>query len=116
MKKICYVCGHEIKDGESYCTVRHNSYTCNNDNCFYFYFWDSIAAKMAADKYHHFVIVNKNVYEIGSDMDYPRGFSGRHWIIQFNDGIQIETNSLWYRGKLPERLQNNFKDNAKFIK
>ena len=113
--KFCYVCGREIEDGKLYYNVGPNSYVCNNDECFNFYFWDNLATRIIADRYHEYVIVDKNVYEIGSNDDEPRGFSGRHWIIQFNDGFRTETNSLWHRGELPLRLQHDFPDNAKFV-
>ena len=113
--KYCYVCGKKINDNELYYTIGINSYTCGNDKCFNFAFWDRLAARMAVDRYHQYVIVDKNIYEIGSDEDEPRGFSGRHWTIRFNDGTQVETNSLWHRGELPERLQYDFPDNAIFI-
>lgn len=114
MKKICYVCGHEIKEKEFYYTSGPN-FICDSKECFHIHFWDTLAARISVDTQHHFVIVNYNVYEIGDDNDDPRGFSGKHWVIQFNDGTIIETNSLWHRGKLPTKLQNNFQDNAKFI-
>lgn len=113
--KFCYVCGREIKDGDFYYNAGPNHYVCGNDECFDFYFWEKLTARIAINPYHEYVIVDKNVYEIGSDDDQPRGFSGRHWIIQFNDGFRAETNSLWHRGELPLRLQHDFPDNAKFI-
>lgn len=116
MKKYCYVCGREIKDGELYYSIDVNNYICNSENCYNFYFWDSLAARMVHNRFHEYVIVNGEIYQIGSDDDSPRGFGGRHWAIRFNDGYYIETNSLWYRGKLPERLIPDFSDNAIFIK
>ena len=116
MIKQCYVCGHIIKDGEPYYSIGTNSYTCSNEKCFHFYYWDNLAARMAVDKGHNYVIVNQEVYEIGKDYDFLKGFGGRHWTIEFNDGTIIETNSLWDRGKLPDRLLHDFKDNAIFRK
>ena len=113
--KHCYVCGKIIHDGDFYYQIGPNSYTCGNDECFLFYFWDNLATCMVFDKNHEYAIVNQNVYQIGSDDDCPRGFSGRHWKIQFNDGVCVETNSLWHRGELPQRLQHDFPDNATFI-
>lgn len=113
--KYCYVCGREITEGVLYYSVGTNSYICNDDQCFHFYFWDDLATKMIFDKNHEYVIVDKKVYQIGSDEDEPRGFGGKYWAIQFNDGAYVETHSLWYKGELPERLQHDFKDNAKFI-
>ena len=116
MDKKCYVCGKTIRDGELYYSVGPNSYVCDNEDCYNFYFWDILAARMANNRYHEYVIVDGEVYGIGSDDDSPRGFGGRHWAIRFNDGYYIETNSLWYKGKLPDRLVPDFPDNAIFIK
>lgn len=115
MEKRCYVCGKIIPENTLYYIIGPNSYTCSNEKCFKFYYWDNLAARLIHDRYHQFAIINGQVYEIGSDDDEPRGFYGKHWTIRFNDGTYQETNSLWNRGKLPERLLPDFKDNAKFI-
>ena len=114
MKK-CYVCGREIKDKELYYHTFVDSYVCANSKCFDTYFWDNLTNCIAHDQWHEYVIVDKKVYQIGSEYDEPLGFGGKHWNIQFNDGVLVETHSLWYRGELPLKLQQDFKDNAKFI-
>lgn len=115
MDKKCYVCGKTIHGGKLYYSVGPNSYVCDNEDCYNFYFWDSLAARMVHNRFHEYVIVDGEVYQIGSDDDSPRGFGGRHWAIRFNDGYYVETNSLWHRGKLPERLIPDFPDNAIFV-
>lgn len=115
MDKKCYVCGKTINDKKLYYSVGSNSYICDSPKCYNFYFWDSLAARMTHNRFHEYAIVNREVYQIGSEDDRPRGFGGKHWAIRFNDGFYIETNSLWYRGKLPERLESDFPDNAIFI-
>lgn len=115
MEKKCYVCGKIIYDDGLYYSVGPNSYVCDNIDCYNFYFWGSLAARMTHNMWHEYAIIDKKVYQIGSDDDEPRGFSGKYWAIQFNDGTYVETHSLWYKGELPDWLQNNFKDNAKFI-
>lgn len=115
MDKKCYVCGKTINTNKLYYSVGPNSYICDNEECYNFYFWDSLATRMAHNLFHEYVIVNKEVYQIGSDDDSPRGFGGRHWAIRFNDGHYVETNSLWHRGKLPKRLESGFPDNAVFV-
>ena len=115
MKKYCYVCGKEIKDNEMYFNIGENSYVCNSDKCYDFYYWDNLAAHMIHDTYHEYVIVDCKVYQIGSIYDEPQGFGGRLWRIQFNDGSYIETKSLWLKGDLPQRLLSDFPDNARFI-
>ena len=113
--KQCYVCGRKIKDNEFHYNVGPDRFVCDNDNCFNIYFWDDLAARMTHNIWHEYAIIDKKVYQIGSDDDEPRGFDGKYWAIQFNDGTYVETHSLWYKGELPDWLQDNFKDNAKFI-
>jgi len=115
MFKYCYVCGKIIPNNAPYYKIGENSYTCLNNECFNFYYWDNLATKMVDNKNHEYAIINQKVYQIGSENDEPRGFGGQSWTIQFNDGVIINTNSLWYRGELPGRLRHDFKDNAKFI-
>ena len=115
MEKKCYICGRTINPHELYYTAGPNSYVCNQNDCYEKHFWDMLAARMAVDNEHQYVIIDNKVYEIGSEYDEPLGFGGKHWNIQFDDGILKETNSLWFRGDLPERLQRDFPDNAKFI-
>lgn len=115
MEKRCYVCGKILPENKPYYKVGINSYTCLNNDCFDFYFWDDLATRMVHNRWHEYVIVDKKVYQIGNDNDEPRGFGGKHWTIQFNDGVKKETNSLWYRGELPLRLQHDFPDNAVFL-
>ena len=114
MEKRCYVCGKIIKSNDFYYSIGQNSFVCDNSKCYNFYYWDSLATKLCYDNNHKYVIVNKKVYEIGNKCDNQKGFGGRHWRINFLDGIKIETNSLWFRGVLPQRLQTDFKDNAEF--
>lgn len=113
--KRCYVCGKIIQDNEFHYNVGKNSYVCGNKECYNFYFWDDLATRMINNPYHEYAIIDKKVYQIGSSDDEPRGFGGKYWVIQFNDGTYIETNSLWFKGDLPKRLQHDFPDNAKFI-
>jgi len=115
MEKVCYVCGHKIGPKEQYYNIGQNSYVCHNINCFNFYFWDNLATRMVNNPYHEYAIINRKVYEIGSDKDDPRGFGGQHFTIKFHDGTVIDTNSIWLRGDLPKRLQHDFPDNAEFI-
>jgi hypothetical protein len=115
MEKRCYVCGQKINKQDIYYQIGSNSYICNKPSCYNFYYWDNLATRMISDKYHEYVIVDKKVYQIGSDQDEPQGFGGKYWSIQFNDGTHVDTHSLWYKGELPKRLQHDFKDNAKFL-
>lgn len=115
MDKYCYVCGKKIQDSEFYYNIGPNSYICNKNGCYNFYYWDNLATRMISDKYHEYVIVDKKVYQIGSEKDEPRGMGGKYWEIQFNDRVIVKTHSLWFIGNLPKRLIRDFPDNAKFI-
>jgi hypothetical protein len=42
-----------------------------------------------------------------------KGFDGKQFSIQMNDGRIIHTSSLWYNGKIPSVYQRS--DNGKFI-
>lgn len=113
MEKKCYVCGKPI--GKFYYLVGKNSYVCDNKECYDFYFWDNLATRMIHNKWHEYAIIDRKVYQIGSEKDEPQGFGGKYWAIKFNDNTYIETHSLWYCGELPMRLQHDFPDNAVFI-
>lgn len=115
MNKKCYICGKIINNEEMYYSIGFNNFVCNNNKCFETYFWNNLATRMIHNKWHKYAIINKKVYQIDNENSNSRGFSGKHWVIQFNDGIYVETNSLWFRGDLPERLQSDFSDNAKFV-
>lgn len=56
---------------------------------------------------------NGNSYFIGYETDYPKGFGGRRWHIEFIDGrAPVETDSLWHGGVVPERFRDRLPDNA----
>lgn len=113
MEKRCYVCGKPIE--KFYYSIGKNSYVCENEACYTFYFWDNFAATAIHDRNHEYVIVDRKAYQIGNSQDKVKGMSGKHWTIQFNDGYYIETDSLWFLGDLPQRLLHDFPDNAKFV-
>lgn len=115
MEKRCYICGKIIEKGTFHYEIDPNSYVCDSKECFDFYFWDNLAICMVHNRWHEYVIVDRKVYQIGSNDDKPRGFGGKYWAIQFNDGYYVETNSLWLLGDLPKRLLHDFLDNAKFV-
>lgn len=113
MCKVCYICGHKIKNGEPYFSIGTNSYVCNNPGCYEEYYWDMMAARFVVDKHHEYVVTeNGRLFGIGSDLDEPRGFGGRHFTIKFYDGTVRETNSLWFRSIVPPEKRHIFKPNA----
>jgi len=44
-----------------------------------------------------------------------RGFGGRKFVIQFDDGRLIESSNLWFQGDIPDRFRERLPDNAKFV-
>lgn len=114
MEKYCCVCGRPING--VYYKTGYNRYVCNNKNCFETNFWDDLATRISFDKFHEYAIINREVYQIGSDFDEPKGFSGNNYTILFKDGTIRNTTSLWLKGKLPARLIKDFPDNAFFEK
>lgn len=61
------------------------------------------------------VIADRHVYTIGKETDYPRGFGGQRWVIQFHDGREEITVSLWHQGKVPAQWAEKLPDNARVL-
>lgn len=114
MEKYCYICGRPISG--LYYKDFNNLYICNNEDCFNTYFWDDLTNRLSTDKFHEYAIINHKVYLIGSESDDPKGFGGKYYSIQFNDGTIRNTTSLWFKGNLPSNLEKDFQDNAIFLK
>ena len=58
------------------------------------------------------------MYTDGGKSDSPnsmKGFSGRKFKIQMNDGKVIETDNLWCGGDIPDSHRDRMPDNAKFM-
>lgn len=45
-----------------------------------------------------------------------RGFGGREFIIQFDDGRKVITTNLWCQGSIPEDFKDALPNNAIFLK
>jgi len=45
-----------------------------------------------------------------------RGFDGRRFVIEWNDGRRATTTNLWCQGDIPEYFWDRLPDNAKFVK
>ena len=115
MSKVCYICGHEIKEGEPYYCIGPNSYTCGTDECYRKYFWDRLSARWIVPNQHEYFVTNNSLYQIGSDTDEPRGMDGNYYKIQFEDGTIKETHSLWFIAVIPKDRRDFFKENAHFV-
>jgi hypothetical protein len=82
--------------------------------CFSCWFWTE---KIKDKNKPQTVIAKGEMYWIGNEQYTGsfRGFDGRKFIIEFNDGDIVTTTNLWFNGKIPERFREELKDNAKFI-
>lgn len=100
----CIICGKTIErsaySGADLCSSK----------CFYENFWNETIDETA-------IIVNGGCYHDGGRL--PAGYSGfmghggKFFRIEMFDGRIIETNNLWYNGKIP--VERAIKDNARFI-
>jgi hypothetical protein len=108
---------HEnIPDSTCSCcdSIYSSNYSTMRDDgtCFSCQFWID---KKITDRV---VITNDTYYVIGPKSTHPnefRGFAGRDFYIQFDDGRLESTTNLWHAGKIPERFRDRLKNNAKMI-
>lgn len=103
MGYTCSICGKHFEDNPMY------SGNICSDECFTKDFWNKALDDEA-------IIVNGECYHIGPE-DFPaifRGFGGRKFVIQFNDGRKITTTNLWNQGEIPEEFHRE--DNAVILK
>jgi hypothetical protein len=105
---ICKVCGKEYTKELYYINVCSDK--CYDDN----YWLERI------NNPDEFVIIDGVCYRIDKDIfTVFKGFGGRRFVIKFIDGIHkgetVETDNLWYNGKVPEELKIKLKDNAVFV-
>lgn len=78
---------------------------------FYKEFWtEKIHAKKKNP--HHYPVVNGEMFHVGNDTDYVKGFCGTKFCIKFFDGAVIYTNSLWYNGIVPDSFKKSLSDDA----
>lgn len=97
----CIICGKEIEKSQY-----ANAILCSSE-CFTVDFWNEVLDDTA-------IIINGECYhDAGETNSYWKGFGGRHFKIQMDDGRIIETENLWGQGKVPP--ERGVKDNAKFL-
>lgn len=81
--------------------------------CFHCLFWTKHLERSPS------VIINGEHYIIGDEKPdtraYFRGFSGRKFVIMFNNGEKVTTTNLWYQGKIPEHFRDRMPDNASMV-
>lgn len=97
----CKICGNEI---EKSCYI--HEVLCSS-KCFYNDFWNETLDDNA-------IIIGGECYHDGGTTTDIKGFGGRKFRIQMNDGRIIETDNLRFNGAIPK--DRNVKDNARFIR
>lgn len=74
-------------------------------------FWEDIVTNK-----EEYVVINGNCYFIEDEEDnYIRGYDGRLFVVLMENGQEIKTTNLWYKGKVPTEYKEFLQDNAKFI-
>lgn len=97
----CVVCGAE--------TTEHHPEYIDAQRCSDCAFWMMRIALNSERVFQE----NGNSYFIGYETDYPKGFGGRCWRVEFTDGRPpMETDSLWHGGIVPDRFKAQLPDNA----
>lgn len=101
----CVICGVQVKKSDW-----SNAVLCSNE-CYEVNFWNNCLDDKA-------IIIDGVCYHDGGNTPNGHrehlGLGGTLYKIKMNNGEIIETNNLWYNGKVP--AQRNIKDNATFIK
>ena len=106
--ETCGSCGNDF-------TRRCKSNAYIGNNCFDCSFWIKKIDISEEDQARR-VIVNGQHHRLGIDNVGPfRGFGGRAFRIQFQDGRIVETSNLWHQGEIPEKFREWLPDNATFI-
>ena len=78
---------------------------------FYKEFW---AEKIDVKKrsFHRYPVVNGEMFHIGNDTDYVKGFCGTKFCIKFFDGTVVYTDNLWHNGTIPDNFKKILPDDA----
>ena len=109
----CRICGREFSE-RIYMKPYHD--LCSS-KCFSTNLWNARADEYELDD-SDCIVIKGVMYSDGGESDLPssmKGFSGRKFKIQMNDGEIIETDNLWCGGAIPDSHRDRMPDNAKFI-
>ena len=102
----CVVCGKKFKKGSQPYYGYGNDISCSEE-CFHKKFW--------IDALKTGIVINGTCYQIADEHAKGfRGFDGRPFKIQLDNGDIYYTTNLWYNGKIPKEYYKG--DNARFIK
>lgn len=99
----CSVCGKEIEES-SYldCIV------CNSSACYNTYYWMEIVKENKKEERHF--IEDGVVYCIGKENSYGnRGYGGRLFVFELENGKVFKTTNLWLNGECPEAFRFLFR-------
>lgn len=100
-KKADFQIGPEVQ-------VSYDKYYHNNDK-----YWE-----LQLSDRNDAVVIDHVHYRIGPEKSNgSRGFGGRKFLIEFNEGggKVISTTNLWYQGPIPPAHWDKFPDNARFV-
>jgi hypothetical protein len=82
--------------------------------CFTCNFWHNLQTEVSDED--RIVIDNHHYVALESSPDGIRGFGGRLFIIEKQDGTIIRTINLWHQGEIPEQYRDRFPNNARFVR
>lgn len=101
----CIICGKEIEQSSF-----NHKVICSSE-CFDIDFWND----KVLNKSQH-LIIEGGCYFIGQEEDIGRfrGYDGRKFVIQKDNGEIITTTNLWYNGRVPETFTSKLPNNAKW--
>lgn len=104
---VCVVCGKEIET-DNYMHGDNGTYI--HEGCFKEWFW-----RKTLNPKTNPIIIDGNCYHVEDENDnsYFRGFAGRSFTIQMDNGKVIHTTNLWHQGEVPKEFYTG--DNAKFV-
>jgi len=107
----CVICGSLISTTYSDDVV---SGLKEKNLCFFCLFWSEWIEKKDDP---NTVRIDGTHYHIAPDAPdaYFKGFGGRRFKIEFNDGRVVETRNLWCQGDISKHYKELLPDNAKFI-
>lgn len=81
-----------------------------NHMCWSCAFWTKKTVSPSA------LIIDGNLYSVGSEKERWKGFGGRKFHYKrWSDNIERETTNLWHGGEIPKHFRQKYPDNAEFV-
>jgi len=110
---ICKECGAEICfDYISKATINRMKKWRVCHRCEYWLEWVEKRRHPRVARINHTHYLVRDEFDTGKF----RGFGGRKFVIEWDDGRRMSTTNLWHQGRIPEFFWDRLPDNAKFIK